>query len=94
MGFILSTYPGKNWQIGHAIGLDTVKSIETIIKDLKIVSYNSKINYIENIKNNRILWSLEDYLEALSNIPKSLKEELFKIWGNPTNDLNLSLIHI
>ena len=90
LGFILSTYPGKNWQIGHAIGLDTLKSIETIIKDLKIVSDNSKINYIENIKKNKILWSLDDYLEALSNIPKSLKEELFKIWGNPTQDSNFS----
>ena len=26
------------------------------------------------------------------NIPKSLKEELFKIWGNPTNDLNFQTI--
>ena len=34
--FILSTYPGKPWLMGHAVGLDVFKSLETILGDLGI----------------------------------------------------------
>ena len=31
---VLSTYPGKDWQMAHAVGLDAIASTDAILDDL------------------------------------------------------------
>ncbi|MEM1005684.1 MAG: cobaltochelatase subunit CobN, partial [Pseudomonadota bacterium] len=39
---VLSTYPGKDWQMAHAVGLDALASAEAILSDLQSQGYNTK----------------------------------------------------
>jgi cobaltochelatase CobN len=88
LAFVLSSYPGKNWQIAHAVGLDTISSVEAMFKDLNYMEKNKKLNIITNLNNKTVKWSVSNYKKALENIPKKLKNDLLKKWGQPEKDKN------
>ena len=48
---ILSTYPGKKWQIAHAVGLDTISSVQEILEYLNFIKKNENIDIINNLNN-------------------------------------------
>ena len=39
---ILSTYPGKDWNIGHAVGLDALASARAILDDLRDAGHDGR----------------------------------------------------
>ncbi len=39
---VLSTYPGKDWQMAHAVGLDALASAEAILGDLQTQGYSTE----------------------------------------------------
>ena len=84
--FILSSYPGKKWQIAHAIGLDTISSLKGILEDNGFLKNNNNINLIQEIKNSKTLWSLKEYKESIKYIPHQLREKIYKKWGSPSTD--------
>ena len=85
---ILSTYPGKKWQIAHAVGLDTISSVQEILEYLKFIKKNENIDIINNLNNKTIKWPISSYRKALKNISKKLKDDLLKKWGEPELDPN------
>ena len=85
---VLSTYPGKDWQMAHAVGLDALASAETILSDLQSEGYSTApAEPIARIlPDARMSWPLQDYLAALAKLPKQLQTDLHTVWGNPEED--------
>ena len=83
--FILSSYPGKPWQIAHAVGLDGLASLEAILKD---TGYEADLTtgLDTQLEQAVIRWPRDDYLAALASLPASLQNELSDIWGDVETD--------
>ncbi|WP_209597015.1 cobaltochelatase subunit CobN [Ruegeria sp. HKCCSP351] len=85
---VLSTYPGKDWQMAHAVGLDALASAEAMLSDLCGEGYNIAAGepIADTLLDARISWPLEDYLSALAELPQTLRTDLHTVWGNPEQD--------
>ncbi|MAI58097.1 MAG: cobaltochelatase subunit CobN [Rhodobacteraceae bacterium] len=88
IALVLSTYPGKAWNMAHAVGLDALASAEAILEDIKEQGY-----HIENItllakrlQNQRIHWDISDYEKELGSLSKELRKCLNDAWGAPKED--------
>ncbi|MDP5216902.1 cobaltochelatase subunit CobN [Ruegeria sp. 2205SS24-7] len=86
--FVLSTYPGKDWQMAHAVGLDALASAEAMLCDLHEDGYDTAPAepIADTLPGARILWPLEDYLAALGELPEPLRTDLETVWGKPEDD--------
>ena len=82
---ILSSYPGKPWQIAHAVGLDGLASAQAILCDNGFTD-NFEIPLCDSLPHASITWPVADYLDALKAIPANLKDDLFSAWGAPDSD--------
>jgi len=85
---VLSTYPGKPWQMAHAVGLDALASAEAILSDLQTREYDVVPDgpLHKDLQNQRIKWPLSAYKTALKDLPECLQTELFHAWGDPETD--------
>ncbi|MTI03845.1 cobaltochelatase subunit CobN [Roseibium sp. RKSG952] len=85
---VLSTYPGKDWQMAHAVGLDALASAEAMLADLQGEGYDTAPAepIAETLLGARISWPLQDYLTALAQLPEQLRSDLKTVWGNPEDD--------
>ena len=92
VALILSTYPGRDWQMAHAVGLDAIASAEAILEDLGIEGYVSadQGNLVEDLETDTIDIPLIDYLSALQELPSSLQSEITETWGAPEKDSHFS----
>ncbi|WP_425071767.1 cobaltochelatase subunit CobN [Sagittula sp. S175] len=86
---ILSTYPGKDWNIGHAVGLDAPASARAILEDLAEAGHavsDAPEDLAEALLERRLSWSLADYRAALAGVPEALRHALSATWGAPEDD--------
>ena len=86
---ILSTYPGKDWNIGHAVGLDAPASASAILVDLAAAGYTVTAppeDLSKQLLERTATWPLTDYLAALSDLPECLRDALCDAWGYPKDD--------
>ncbi len=85
---VLSTYPGKDWQMAHAVGLDALASAEAMLSDLQCAGYDTAPAepIADTLLGARISWSLEDYQAALAMLPDQLNTDLQTVWGKPEDD--------
>ncbi|MBK0328207.1 cobaltochelatase subunit CobN [Rhodobacteraceae bacterium F11138] len=85
---VLSTYPGKDWQMAHAVGLDALASAEAMLDDLRDQGYDTSPGDPLDValKTARIRWPLEDYTSALATLPQALRDDLTTTWGAPEDD--------
>ncbi len=85
---VLSTYPGKDWNMAHAVGLDALASTEAILEDLASDGYHVEDGAALDsaLMDARIAWSVEDYETVLSTLPQSLQDDLQTAWGAPHHD--------
>ena len=89
VALILSTYPGKDWNMAHAVGLDALASAEAIRADLAEAGYavgESLPDLAEALLARDLHWPLDDYKTALARLPKALRDELTDAWGDPETD--------
>ena len=87
LAVILSTYPGRDWQMAHAVGLDALASTEALLTDLADEGYTvSGKQLAPALSHEKIGWSLADYRKALSCLPEALRQDLYAAWGDPEND--------
>ncbi len=87
VSLVLSTYPGKVWQLAHAVGLDAVSSTGAILRALGAAGYAVADGAgPEALADARIDWPVADYLAALSSLPDSLRADLHAAWGDPADD--------
>ncbi|MBE1293725.1 MAG: cobaltochelatase subunit CobN [Rhodobacteraceae bacterium] len=85
---VLSTYPGKDWNMAHAVGLDPLASVDAVLGDLQDAGFQtSPSDKLEAaLLNNTIAWPLEAYRFALAKLPDALRDDLTEVWGTPEND--------
>ncbi|MEX0282691.1 MAG: cobaltochelatase subunit CobN, partial [Arenibacterium sp.] len=89
VALVLSTYPGKDWNLGHAVGLDAPASARAILEDLAEAGYDvspAPNDLSSALIKRDVRWSLAAYREALGGLPQSLRDDLEEVWGNPESD--------
>ncbi|MGI9478160.1 MAG: cobaltochelatase subunit CobN [Hyphomicrobiaceae bacterium] len=89
VSLVLSTYPGKTWQMAHAVGLDALASASAILQDLDGAGY--VVDGLEEpldqaLAAETIAWPLSDYRSALQQLPETLRRDLTAAWGDPQDD--------
>jgi cobaltochelatase CobN len=91
MALLLSTYPGKAWQMAHAVGLDALASAQAALEDLAGAGYatHADPDLPSKLANERLHWPLADYRAALATLSPSLRADLTATWGDPENDPTL-----
>ncbi|WP_170372164.1 cobaltochelatase subunit CobN [Ruegeria arenilitoris] len=85
---VLSTYPGKDWQMAHAVGLDALASAEAILSDLQGAGYDTAPAepIADTLPDARISWPVSAYRAALAQLPEALRADLETVWGAPEDD--------
>ncbi|MGR3460731.1 MAG: cobaltochelatase subunit CobN [Roseovarius sp.] len=89
VGLILSTYPGKDWNMGHAVGLDAPASARAILSDLAQAGYDlpeAAPDLERRLLARDMRLPLADYLSLLQALPDSLRVDLARAWGRPEDD--------
>lgn len=91
LAIILSTYPGKSYQLAHAVGLDALASVTAVSKHLAAQGFDIAVpeNLAQRLTQETLEWPLEAYLQALSGLPQSLQNDLTESWGAPDGDPSL-----
>ncbi|MEM0947164.1 MAG: cobaltochelatase subunit CobN [Pseudomonadota bacterium] len=85
---VLSTYPGRDWNLAHAVGLDALASAEAILADLSEAGHKTaaKVGLHDALGRERIVWPMDAYRAALGRLPRRLRDDLNTAWGAPEND--------
>ncbi|MGR3713700.1 MAG: cobaltochelatase subunit CobN [Shimia sp.] len=86
---VLSTYPGKDWNMAHAVGLDPLASVDALMADLAQAGFTtgqSETPLAEALLSETLTYPLADYLAALTDLPQTLQDDLAAAWGTPQED--------
>lgn len=89
---ILSTYPGKDWNMGHAVGLDALASAEAMLQDLQHAHHDIAAptgTLTDALQGASMTWPCKDYSAALARLPDDLRADLFDTWGAPENSADV-----
>ncbi|MEM9249447.1 MAG: cobaltochelatase subunit CobN [Pseudomonadota bacterium] len=88
VALVLSTYPGRAWNMAHAVGLDALASAEAILSDLAAAGYRcpADADLRHDLQATRLHWPMEAYRAALRRLPARLRAELDAAWGAPEAD--------
>ncbi len=88
LSLVLSTYPGKTWQLAHAVGLDALASTAALVGDLAHAGYDIAplTDLGHRLTHETQSWPLADYLTALETLPEVLRDDLTAAWGDPETD--------
>ncbi|EAP75706.1 cobaltochelatase subunit CobN [Roseovarius nubinhibens] len=87
IGLVLSTYPGRDWNMAHAVGLDALASASAMLKDLQGAGYAVDTGFAaEHLAEAQLHWPMEAYKAALARLPQPLQEALAAAWGPPEDD--------
>ncbi len=91
VALVLSTYPGKTWQMAHAVGLDAFGSAEAILSDLSAAGYAVEQGMrMDALGSATLEWPLDAYKAALAQLPEALQRDLETAWGAPESDPAIS----
>ncbi len=91
LAVVLSTYPGRSYQMAHAVGLDALASTEALLQDLAATGHDCPTAPRDLTQT--LTWPLADYLDALSHLPQALQDDLVKAWGDPAQDCTDNHFH-
>jgi cobaltochelatase CobN len=89
VALVLSTYPGKDWQMGHAVGLDAPASAAAMLEDLRAAGYDIPAvtgDLTARLMARDLRWPLAEYRAALAALPQALRDDLAAAWGAPEDD--------
>ncbi|SNT68560.1 cobaltochelatase subunit CobN [Paracoccus seriniphilus] len=91
LALVLSTYPGRDWQMAHAVGLDALASADHVARILAEHGYDAPAEPDATALHHQISsWPLQNYLDALLQLPESLRAALQDAWGEPESDPSFS----
>jgi len=89
VALVLSTYPGKDWNMGHAVGLDAPASARAILSDLALAGYDVPA-HVPDLETRLLArgmsLSLAAYRDSLGQLPDRLQGDLHAAWGAPETD--------
>lgn len=89
---VLSTYPGKDWNIAHAVGLDALTSAQAMLEDMAGAGYRVQEGppLQSALPLHKVLWPMGEYRKALSGLRVTLQQDLQSAWGEPELDPDAS----
>ncbi|WP_299297634.1 cobaltochelatase subunit CobN [uncultured Tateyamaria sp.] len=94
LALVLSTYPGKDWNMAHAVGLDALASTDAILSDLRAAGHDTDLTPVTDaLATETITWPLPAYEAALARLPQSLHDDLETAWGKPDADTEAGHFH-
>lgn len=88
IALVLSTYPGKTYQIAHAVGMDALASAEQILSDLSASGHavRPQSDLGQRLTAETQTYPLAAYEQALDTLPEPLRADLTAAWGTPDTD--------
>jgi cobaltochelatase CobN len=88
LALVLSTYPGKTYQLAHAVGLDALASTEAVLASLQGAGYSAAAgeNLGQDLTHKTLAWPVDAYKAALKSLPQSVQDDLAAAWGAPETD--------
>jgi cobaltochelatase CobN len=93
LAIVLSSYPGRPHQIAHAVGLDALASVETLLSDLDAAGFEveatgrfSDGELGDVLLRQELAWDIAGYRAALARLPRRLRDDLAAAWGPPEDD--------
>ncbi|UWS04873.1 cobaltochelatase subunit CobN [Phaeobacter inhibens] len=90
LALVLSTYPGRDHNLAHAVGLDALASCDEILRELWDQGY--VVEPLEStglrLMDETLSLQLQDYRTALATLPQDLQDTLTEAWGQPEEDLD------
>ncbi|WP_027259762.1 cobaltochelatase subunit CobN [Leisingera aquimarina] len=88
LALILSTYPGRDHNLAHAVGLDALASCDEILRALWDQGYTvePQENTGLRLMHETLSVPLADYCTALATLPQDLQDTLAEAWGPPAED--------
>jgi cobaltochelatase CobN len=87
VALVLSTYPGRAWNMAHAVGLDAVASADAMLQDLAGAGYDAAPGLTAaSLAAARLRWPVADYRAALQGLAPPLRAALDAAWGAPEED--------
>ncbi|AUQ69698.1 cobaltochelatase subunit CobN [Phaeobacter inhibens] len=88
LALVLSTYPGRDHNLAHAVGLDALASCDEILRELWDQGY--VVEPLEStglrLMGETLSLPLQDYRTALATLPQDLQDTLAEAWGRPEED--------
>lgn len=85
VALVLSTYPGKGWNMAHAVGLDALESASAILHDIGALPPDARA-LADTLTQERLHWPLAAYHAALATLPQTLRDDLNRVWGRAEDD--------
>ncbi|TVR77835.1 MAG: cobaltochelatase subunit CobN [Rhodospirillales bacterium] len=88
LALVLSTYPGKAYQMAHAVGLDALASAEAMLEDLEGAGYGVTRGtaLADALARETCTWPLAAYRAAVARLAPPLRDGLHAAWGAPEDD--------
>ncbi|UWR73309.1 cobaltochelatase subunit CobN [Phaeobacter inhibens] len=90
LALVLSTYPGRDHNLAHAVGLDALASCDEILRELWDQGY--VVEPLEStglrLMDETLSLPLQDYRTALATLTQDLQDTLAEAWGQPEEDLD------
>lgn len=92
VALVLSTYPGRDWNIAHAVGLDALTSAEVMLQDMANAGYRVQDGapLQSALPLQQLPWPISEYRKALTRLPVTLQQDLQSVWGAPEDDPDAS----
>lgn len=88
LAIVLSTYPGKTYQLAHAVGLDALASVTELARVLANAGYDisDPSDLGAQLGQETLSWPCEDYQAALRSLAPELRDDLATHWGDASTD--------
>ncbi|GGE60722.1 cobaltochelatase subunit CobN [Actibacterium pelagium] len=88
LAMVLSTYPGRDYNLAHAVGLDALASTEAVLDQLTVAGYDTECGARlgQDLLTETLSWDLQAFKEALSSLDETLQDDLHTAWGAPEED--------
>jgi cobaltochelatase CobN len=88
LAIILSSYPGRPYQIAHAVGLDALASTEALLGDLGEAGFDVERAdaLAQALGAQTLTWNIAAYRAALAKFPQTLQDDIGSAWGAPEDD--------
>jgi cobaltochelatase CobN len=92
IGIVLSTYPGREDQLAHALGLDALASTASTCAMLAEAGYDlpqaprDAAQVLASVAHGEIRWPVAEYERAFAGLDPALREEALAAWGAPGDD--------
>jgi cobaltochelatase CobN len=100
VALVLSSYPGKTWNLAHAVGLDALASAGRILQALAAEGLAvpplpeagggdgaaAAAALAGRLMRETLAWPLAAYRAALATLPQTLQDDLARAWGEPQDD--------